>query len=537
VATVAELGIRTLRRLGFTLVAPANQDTLAAPMGASDVAALVLRNLGIPVQEANRPAPSPPVSQATVAAAALRLLGIGQATSEAVGTVTEADIATRALWMLGVNPIDLGTDTSLQVTYTRVQVAQRVLLKLAVIASDETPAAGDLSDTVDILTSVHERLTVLGFVNWYIDGIPEQAVEAYIILAANLAAPQYGKPASGDAFKMAEEMLRQQAMSGQTAQSRAVLKVQAVHADLAASGLIGWTSSTIPAGAAEHYAEMVVQAMAPMFGQQSAAISATGATQGMNAYNAAEAHIRRMGLSGPLGLSVAEDKVGAAHEALNALGLVSWPLTAIPVAYVPDYAQMAATLISAFALMPRDAQTRQVDNAAWDAAIERVRKGALIVGAQERALAKVQAVHGELDAMGMVSWPLNAIPGSMADAYATAATTLMGAEAGKMPDPKEIATSYQRIKMLAMNGPAGQALAAEKVTAVHQSLQARGKVRWTVYDIPTYASEPYVFMAATWLAPELDMKPDPAWWTSAEIDLARIVSLPSSHEPVRVDYF
>jgi hypothetical protein len=88
-----------------------------------------------------------------------------------------------------------------------------------------------------------------------------------------------------------------------------------------------------------------------------------------------------------------------------------------------------------------------------------------------------------------------------------------------------------------MGGPAGQALAEQKIRAVQYSLEARGRARWTLFDIPSWAEEPLVLMAATLLAPECGVKADPNWYAAAEMDLMRIVSLPSERQPVRATYF
>ena len=88
-----------------------------------------------------------------------------------------------------------------------------------------------------------------------------------------------------------------------------------------------------------------------------------------------------------------------------------------------------------------------------------------------------------------------------------------------------------------MGGPAGQALAEQKVRAVHYDLDVRGKVRWSLFDIPDFAEEPYVYMAAYLLSPECGMKADPNWWIEPEKQVDRAVAVPASREPVRATYF
>jgi hypothetical protein len=81
-----------------------------------------------------------------------------------------------------------------------------------------------------------------------------------------------------------------------------------------------------------------------------------------------------------------------------------------------------------------------------------------------------------------------------------------------------------------------QMLAEQKVRAVHYSLEARGRVRWTLSSIPDFAEEPYTLLAAMLMAPEVGAKADPSW-ALAEQDLIRIVSLGSEREPIRATYF
>lgn len=88
-----------------------------------------------------------------------------------------------------------------------------------------------------------------------------------------------------------------------------------------------------------------------------------------------------------------------------------------------------------------------------------------------------------------------------------------------------------------MGGAAGQALAEQKIRAVHATMDARGKTRWSLYDLPDYAEEPYVLLAAVLLAPEVDVQANPAWQMQAEADLARIVSMPTAGRPVQACYF
>jgi hypothetical protein len=84
---------------------------------------------------------------------------------------------------------------------------------------------------------------------------------------------------------------------------------------------------------------------------------------------------------------------------------------------------------------------------------------------------------------------------------------------------------------------AAPALATEAVIAVHADLAARGKVRWSLLDIPLAAELPYLLLAAFKLAPEFDKPANANDYTLAEKSIARIIALPTSGEPVRATYF
>lgn len=418
-ATLAQLGARTLRKLGVSVVAYADQPAVGQTMTTASVVSDVLRNRGIYVAEADRPA---------------QLQSVGL-----------TDLGARTARAVGINPVDLIAVGS-GLTFDRNTTATKVLLKLAVIASDETPIAQDQALAVDKIVAVHDGLVAMDLVTWSVDAIPASVVEYYITMAANLAAPEFGKPASLDAL------------------------------------------------------------------------------------NGARDTIRVMALSGARGQFLAEQKVQAAHDGLNVLGLVSWPVSAVPVAFAENYVAIAAAQLSPTMGKPADKEAAVNAEA-------RIRHAGMVRGATDRATRSVQAVHAELQGMGLVSWDANSIPASMAKAYVMAATASMGDEDGKPFDAAAYSAQMMRVRMLAMGGPAGQALAEQKIRAVHYKLDSQGRTRWTLWDLPDFAEEPYVLMAATLLAPEVSMKADPAWDVQAQMDLIRANSIPTNHAPVRAPYF
>lgn len=443
-ATVAQLGARALRKLGIAIVADASRPAAGATVTASTVAARVLLELGIPVPEAQRPA-------APGASLGRFVLGTDSLNEQPI--IAQSVLAARALRAVGVNPAPLGSGTGTGLIYTSTQIATSTLLKLSVVASDETPSAVDLAEALVRVHGVHDIVAGSDYVTWGIDTIPGAVAEFYVIMAANLLAPEFGKPASMEAFNAAQTMIHQQALSG-------------------------------------------------VFGQ-----------------------------------SLAMDKVVEVHERMNAAGLVSWGVTEIPLAQAEAYVLMTAALLAPVYGYQQDAPSVAASRAIIDAAEASVRRASVIAGAQTRAADKVTAVQNELNALGMVTWTASAIPAAVVDPMAALAVMQMGPEFGKEFDPKMWEFNINRIRMVSMGGPAGQALAEQKVRAAQWSLEARGRARWTMWDVPKFAEEPIVLLAATMLGPECGVKVDPNWAAAAEMELMRIVSLPSNLGPVRATYF
>jgi hypothetical protein len=484
--------------------------------------------MGVPVPEGDRPALTTTVPSSDIAARLLRAVGVNPISggTSSTETLPAKEIAARALRANGVNPADY-TGTPIGHVYGPDEVGRRALIKMAVIAPDETPSVLDASLATAKVSAIHDLLVGLDYVDWPITQIPDKAVELYIIMTAHIAASDFEKPASLDAYKAAMDQVRMLALSGPTALARAEAKVATVHAEVAATGLADWTVSEIPTSVAEFYVDMVSQLLAPMYGGKLDQV----------AHDAALQRVRRVVLSGTRGQALAQAKVSAVHDSLIATGLVSWPLEAIPQAYAEDYVTMAVPVMAPVVGYAIDPQDRATLAGQRDAAEARIRRGAMIVGLQARAEVKVRSIQSELNGMGIASWGADAIPASMGDAYATLVAEMLGPDFGKEQNPKAFGINWDRVRQIAMGGPAGQALAEQKIRAVHASLDARGKTRWTLYDLPIYAEEPYVMMAAYMLAGEFQIKGDPSWWATAEVDLARIVSIPSDGGVVQACYF
>lgn len=318
------------------------------------------------------------VTPAQLGARALRKLGVAIVADvdrqTAGATITQDEIAVRALRNVGVNPAGVTTGLGSGQTSSYASVGLAALIKLAVIAPDETPSTLDQVNASARALEVHDQLVAMDYVRWLPAAIPNEAVPWYTVMTAQLLAPGYGKPA-----------------------------------DIAV-------------------------------------------------FEAAEAAIRMQTLSGPTGQDIAKQKIVSVHEELNLSGLVTWTPDTIPAAYGESYVAMVTALLS------RTYKPDENANKAYAGAMANVRR-------------------------------------------------------------------------LAMGGPAGQALAVQKVLAVHYNLDARGLTRWTIYDLPDYAEEIYVFKAAVLLAPEVEMQAPPSWDMQAERSLYQITTLPSAGRPVQTDYF
>lgn len=155
---------------------------------------------------------------------------------------------------------------------------------------------------------------------------------------------------------------------------------------------------------------------------------------------------------------------------------------------------------------------------------------------QALALGKVEAVHDQLVAQGFVSWPLAAIPQAVAEEMTRLAALHLAPAFGKAADPAMQDAIETRIRRVAVVMGAPD-LAAEAVLAVHSDLTARGKARWSVFDIPSAVEHPYVVLAANILAPEFGLPVDDRSGLMAMTRLAQIIALPLTDEVLAVEFF
>ena len=526
-ATVEQLAARALRKLGIAIVADAQRPRAEPISTVLDVAGRVMRELGVPVAESGRHASTDTVGLTDVAIRTMRAVGLDPIGP--IGTVAfvpPSVPARRALLLLGVNPMEV-TGPSTSITFSSNVLARNTLLRLSRIAPDETPDALSLASALTEVQSVHDRLVTLDYVSWDLSQVPASAAPHYVTMASVMLAQSFGLPMAMDSYTAAQEMIRLQALSGDSAQTRAEARVISIHETLTASGMAAWSVYAIPLAVVDAYAAMVAHLLSSVHGRPG----------DPNAMVAGMAAVRRYDLSGPRGQVLAENEVSAVHDALVMQGLASWPVSAIPVAQAGHYVVLAVPGVMRMAFGAVSSEQAQVDAAAHDSAMTAIRKIVVLQGAEARTADRVRAVASELNALGLVVWDADHIPAAASDALASMTAMQMGPEFGRPMDAKTYAELETRIRRISMGGAAGQALAEQKIRAVQASLESRGYARWTIHDVPFYAEEPMVFMAATWLAPECGVPADPKWWTAAELDINRITSLPSAREPARALYF
>ena len=145
-------------------------------------------------------------------------------------------------------------------------------------------------------------------------------------------------------------------------------------------------------------------------------------------------------------------------------------------------------------------------------------------------------IHDELVGNAHVSWAASAIPQAVSDDYVALTMIKLAPVFEIKADPAGVPAMEARIRHFSMVQLA-PALATEAVMAVHADLAARGKTRWTSFDIPQEVEQPYVLLAAFRLGPEFDRQVSPNDVVMAEKALARIIALPTSGERVKAQYF
>jgi hypothetical protein len=112
----------------------------------------------------------------------------------------------------------------------------------------------------------------------------------------------------------------------------------------------------------------------------------------------------------PLDQALMLDKVASVHGALDAQGLVWWDGTAVPRAFVEEYTKLAAAQgATSFGKAADPANVAMLE--------ARVRKGVMLLSADDNANQAVQAIHDDLAMRGLARWSSLDIPEPVGEAY------------------------------------------------------------------------------------------------------------------------
>jgi len=133
----------------------------------------------------------------------------------------------------------------------------------------------------------------------------------------------------------------------------------------------------------------------------------------------------------PSDQALALDKLTSVHAALDAEGVVWWDATAIPRAFVEEYTKLgAAQAASSFGKASSPEAVAMLE--------ARVRKGAMVLSADDNAQQAVQAVHDDLAMRGIARWSVFDIPEAVGTAYTALAADSLAPLFGLKTDPKDV---------------------------------------------------------------------------------------------------
>ena len=210
------------------------------------------------------------------------------------------------------------------------------------------------------------------------------------------------------------------------------------------------------------------------------------------------------------------------HDSLVALGIASWPSSAIPQYASEQYTKMAANIMAT-------SFGRAADPANYALLQERVRQAVAVVRSYDMAVATVQAVHDSLVANGSISWAATAIPRYASEEYVKMAANLMATAFGRAADPANYALLEGRVRQ-AVAVQRAPDLALSAVAAVQASLTSQAITWWDDSGIPGALAEEYAKMAASHLASSFGKQADPAVYTMLEQRVRRMALINSSYD-------
>ena len=124
------------------------------------------------------------------------------------------------------------------------------------------------------------------------------------------------------------------------------------------------------------------------------------------------------------------DKVASVHASLDAQGVVWWTGDAIPRAFVEEYTKLTAAQASSSFGKAADPQIVAMLEG-------RVRKGAMVLSADDNAQQAVQAIHDDLVMRGLARWTSLDIPEPVGNAYEILAADRLAPLFAMQTDPRD----------------------------------------------------------------------------------------------------
>jgi hypothetical protein len=129
--------------------------------------------------------------------------------------------------------------------------------------------------------------------------------------------------------------------------------------------------------------------------------------------------------------NLAMDKVVSVHAALDAQGVVWWD-GEVPRAFTEEYVKLTAgQMASSFG--------KASDPAALALLEARVRKGAMVLSADDNAAQAVMDVHNDLAMRGIARWSSQDIPDAVGNSYVVLAADALAPLFERKTDPKDAA--------------------------------------------------------------------------------------------------
>lgn len=147
------------------------------------------------------------------------------------------------------------------------------------------------------------------------------------------------------------------------------------------------------------------------------------------------------------------DKVRSVHASLDAQGVVWWSADAMPRAFAEEFTKLAAAYAaSSFG--------KAVDPAVVALLEGRVRKGVMVLSADDNAQQAVQAVHDDLVMRGIARWTVFDIPQALSDPYVVLAADNLAPLFGMDTDAKDTAQAMVSIFRYVALPTSGETVAA-----------------------------------------------------------------------------